>query len=619
MTSQIRILIVEDEMAVALNIRHRLEEVGYAVVDIVDSGVAVFEAIAATHPDLVLIDIRLPGELDGIQTAERIRRRFKIPVVYLTAYADQTTLERAKRTQPYGYILKPFQTRELYSAIEIALYKHQQEQELKQREQWLSTTLQSIGDAVITTDCRELVTYLNPAAEILTGWRYTEAQGQPLSQIFRIIDERTGEATTSPVTIALLKGDIVSIDNHTLLITKNGGTIPIDDSAAPIKDEDGKVTGAVLVFYDVSERKQIEQTLQRLNQELELRVQERTQELQRRQREFATLANNAPDIIARFDRQLRHLYVNPAIEQMTGIPAEQFIGKTATELGLADELVAVWHNSIQAIFAGQEVCSIEFSFHGTNGLHFYQAELVPETNANQEIESVLSIVRDITQRKQAETQLQTSLEEKNVLLKEIHHRVKNNLQTISSLLKLQATKVQDAGVIEALRESQNRVIAMALVHEKLYQSPSLARINVADYLNNLIEEIINSYGAGTRHIQLQVEVATIELEIDTIIPCGLIINELLSNALTHAFPGDRSGTIHIQFTQSSKNHYLLTVSDNGIGVPETINFQNTTSLGLQLVFLLTQQLQGNVELERENGTTFTIQFDRQPTQKQRPS
>lgn len=609
MTSQIRILIVEDEMAVALNIRHRLEDVGYAVVDIVDSGVAVFEAIAATHPDLVLIDIRLPGELDGIQTAERIRHRFKIPVVYLTAYADRATLERAKRTQPHGYILKPFQTRELYSAIEVALYKHQQEQELKQREQWLSTTLKSIGDAVITTDCCELITYLNPAAEILTGWRYAEAQGQTLSQIFRIIDERTGIATINPVTLALSKGNVVSIDNHTLLIHKDGETIPIDDSAAPIKDENGNVTGAVLVFYDVSERKQIEKSLQQLNQELELRVQERTRELERRQREFATLANNAPDIIARFDRQLRHLYINPVIEQVTGIPAAEFIGKTSAALGFPEELVTFWHDSIQVVFASGEVSSIEFSFHGINGLRFYQAELVPEINVNQDIESVLAIVRDITQRKQDESQLQASLEEKNVLLKEIHHRVKNNLQTISSLLKLQATKVEDVSVLGALRESQNRVIAMALVHEKLYQSPSLARINAADYLNNLVTEIINSYGAVSRYIQVTVDVATIELKIDTIIPCGLIVNELLSNALIHAFPDSRSGRIHVEFRQNSENHCLLTVRDDGIGIPETVDLQNTNSLGLQLVYLLTQQLQGSIELDRRNGTTFGIRFD----------
>lgn len=267
MTDQVKILIVEDESLVALNIRHRLEEIGYKVVSVVSQGEEAIEIAVSTRPDLALIDIRLPGRMDGIEVAEQIRTRLKIPFVYLSAYTDKETLERAKLTQPYGYIVKPFQTRELYSAIEIALYKHQSEQELKAREQWLATTLHSIGDAVITTDRDGNITFMNPVAENLTGWKQAEAKGNSLSQVFRIIDERTRSSAANPVAIALQQGVTVGLENHILLVKRDGTEIPIDDSAAPIKDEAGTVTGAVLVFHDIIEHKQAEQALQKLNQE----------------------------------------------------------------------------------------------------------------------------------------------------------------------------------------------------------------------------------------------------------------------------------------------------------------------------------------------------------------
>lgn len=274
-----KILIVENENIVALNIQTRLKQIGYEVLAVVSSGEKAIEIAEATQPDLVLMDIKLSGTLDGIQAAEQIRARFKIPIVYLTAYTDQPTLERVKITEPHGYILKPFETRELYSAIEIALYKHKMEQQLKEREQWLATTLRSIGDGVITTDRDGIITFMNPVAERLTGWEQEEALGKDLSQVFRIIDERTREPIDNPAAIALREGITVGLGNHTLLITRDGTEIPIDDSAAPIKDEAEVVRGAVLVFHDIIERKQMEEALVRANEELERIVQERTTEL----------------------------------------------------------------------------------------------------------------------------------------------------------------------------------------------------------------------------------------------------------------------------------------------------------------------------------------------------
>jgi PAS domain S-box-containing protein len=274
-----KILIVEDESIVALNIQSRLEGLGYTVTAIVTSGEEALQSVAENRPDLVLMDIKLQGKVDGIEAARQIRDRFHIPVVYLTAYTNREALERAKFTQPYGYILKPFEARDLSSTIEVALYNHYMERQLWEREQWLGTTLKSIGDAVIATDARECITFMNPIAEALTGWQQGEVLGGPLSQVFHTIEETTRTPRENPVTRALRDGAIVELENHTLLVTREGREIPIDDTAAPIRNDAGTVLGAVLVFHDIIDRKRIETLLQQANTELEARVAQSTAQL----------------------------------------------------------------------------------------------------------------------------------------------------------------------------------------------------------------------------------------------------------------------------------------------------------------------------------------------------
>jgi len=274
-----RLLIVEDEGIVALNIQTRLEGLGYSVVASVSSGEEAIEVAGKTRPDLILMDIKLDGKVDGIEAAAEIRRLFQLPVVYLTAYTNDETLNRAKLTEPYGYILKPFEARDLCTTIEVALYKYQMEQQLREREQWLATTLKSIGDGVITTDTEGLVTFMNPVAEALTRWRLEEVIGNDLTNVFQTINEKTRAVVQNPVLLALQQGITVGLENHTLLVTKDGAEIPIDDSAAPIKDEVGKIIGAVLVFHDNIEKQQSEARLEKNNERLEAEVAKLSEQL----------------------------------------------------------------------------------------------------------------------------------------------------------------------------------------------------------------------------------------------------------------------------------------------------------------------------------------------------
>jgi two-component sensor histidine kinase len=207
----------------------------------------------------------------------------------------------------------------------------------------------------------------------------------------------------------------------------------------------------------------------------------------------------------------------------------------------------------------------------------------------------------------AEEQMRSSLHEKEVLLKEIYHRVKNNLQVVSSLLNLQSQRVADLTAVEVLRESQHRVRSMALIHERLYKSSDLARINFADYMRDLATFLFRSYNTDSATVQLQVIAEQdVQLNINTAIPCGLIVNELLSNALKHAFPDGRQGTVTMQLTRDTAGHISLSVADNGIGLPAEIDIDQTESLGLQLVKTLVQQIDGTLRLDRQSGTSFII-------------
>jgi two-component sensor histidine kinase len=221
----------------------------------------------------------------------------------------------------------------------------------------------------------------------------------------------------------------------------------------------------------------------------------------------------------------------------------------------------------------------------------------------------VGVARDITERRRVDAQIKASLQEKEVLLKEIHHRVKNNLQIISSLLNLQSKYIKDPHMLQMFHDSQSRIRSMALIHEILYQSRDIAQIDFPEYIKNLMIQVFRSYGEHSKEVTFEINVKNIMLDVDTAISCGLIINELVSNSLKHAFSNRRSGKIYIELSEKNENTLLLIVHDNGIGFPKDIELGAMDSLGLKLVIALTNQISGSVELDKMNGTTFKILFN----------
>ena len=226
---------------------------------------------------------------------------------------------------------------------------------------------------------------------------------------------------------------------------------------------------------------------------------------------------------------------------------------------------------------------------------------------------VLSVILDLSERKQSEQRIQAALQEKELLLEEVHHRVKNNLQVIHSLLDLQMLKLSDPELLTMLRDSQNRIRSMSMIHQTLYQSHDFARVDFQRFLDELLPTLMDSYGTMTGHVAMDVDAHQVRLPINQAIPCGLIVNELVSNALKHGFPAQRRGHIRVDLRHEEPGRVELSIGNDGVDIPVTQDLQRSGSLGLQLVGLLARQLNGHLDIRRESPVCFTLRFPLEQT------
>ena len=288
-----------------------------------------------------------------------------------------------------------------------------------------------------------------------------------------------------------------------------------------------------------------------------------------------------------------------------------------------EELLAMSPDEVHAVSPGlaQDLCLESLRKTGSlvveSELQSRQGKCIPVEITRRLIDyngepSILSTVRDISERKQHARRLEALQRQKDVLLKEVYHRVKNNFMIISSLLHLQSNKINDESSRSLFRESRDRVQTMALIHQQLYQSSDLASVDFKSYLQLLIKNLYQSYGVTPEKIQLIQNLQEIPVGINKAIPCGLIINELLTNAFKYAFPKNRSGFVRIDFQHGGSNNVRLSVSDNGVGLPNEIKVKKSHSLGLQIVTMLTRQIQGRLSVKRKCGTCVTVIFPNNP-------
>jgi len=346
--------------------------------------------------------------------------------------------------------------------------------------------------------------------------------------------------------------------------------------------------------------------------QLERLVAERTNELQAQRAFLRKVIDLIPSFIFAKDEEGRFTLANRSLADAYGATAEILVGKADADFNLKrEEVVKFRHDDRQVLESGAEKFIPEEEFTDNAGeRHWMQVTKIPIAPEGSGVRQLLGVATDITGRKEAEERLKASLHEKEVLLKEIHHRVKNNLQVISSLLRLQADQMEDERLKQALAECQNRVRSMALIHENLYRSHNLANINFAEYLGTVTNELVRSFGKS--EVSASFDVEPIVIPIDTAIPCGLIVNELLTNALKHAFVGRERGAVAVTLRHRGEDRAEFSVRDDGIGFPRHGEVRSLKSMGMTLVLSLTDQINGTLTVESNGGTTFRVTFPLKP-------
>jgi len=446
-----KILIVEDDKIIAIDIAERLRSFGYESAGIAGNGVKALELVETNSPELILMDINLLGEMDGINLAEKVQELHNIPIIYLTAYADNEMIQRAKQTRPYGYILKPINEKELHSAIEIALYKHKSDKQQKEEGERFKTIVEGYEVSIYIINVEMKIEYVN---KYLAG--------------------KIGEGTFN----AYCYKKIYNSDKMCSWCT----------------------------FEQVA------------------------------------LGNN-----------------------------------------------------------------VRIEIENTQDKRWFYEVATPFYNSEGKINQQ-RMVFDITEKKAAELKMRELVEEKELMLKEIHHRVKNNLQIMLSLLRLHANKNhKHVSSEDLLRSFESRIRSMALIHDLLYSYNDINRLSFEEYIKRICKNLLLIHEVEPARISIDVEVKDISLCLDNSIPCGLIITELILNSLKHGFTREQNGRIKIQMTHNN-GYYKLQVSDDGVGYPDNFNMLNTDNLGIQIIKTLSISLGGTPEFKNENGAVYSIEF-----------
>jgi len=525
------------------------------------------------------------------------------------------------------------------------------EEKLEQTDSFLKNILESSSSvSIISTDLERNILYWNTGAENIFGYKAKEMVG---SQKINILypDETQTIKKIDSVRAALLAGEKEAIC-EVPEITKDGRIIWISLTLTPRLDDNGQVIGILGIGKDITERKLVKEKEKEHNRDLTflsktamkfVELSSETDIYQFIGEKLKELASDSIVVIASFDSSADSFYVRAVLgvgehtDAVMKLLGRDVVGMSVKRVGevklnFSGNKLLRFPGEIHELTQGQipeaaahtlkgilGVDSIYYMGFTADGELFGAAIIITRRGSELEnrgiMETFINHSSVALRRWAAEEQINASLKEKEVLLREIHHRVKNNLQIISSLLNLQSRYIKDEQARQIFRESQNRVRSMALIHEKLYQSKNLAEINFVEYVEDLVGYLFRMYETDSHEVRLEIDVDDISLDVDTALPCGLIINELITNSLKHAFPdGNPDGKIHIDFRGDDYGKLRLIVSDNGVGFPENLDFRKTESLGLRLVNTLVRQLNGNIELDRKTGTAFKLTFANQNMQ-----
>jgi len=590
LSNSIRLLVVEDSKDDTKLLLREMRRNGYEPEFMrVETSTDMIDALDKYQWDIVISDYVLPNfsGLGALKIAKE--KKPDLPFIILSGSIGEDLAVEAMKAGAHDYIMKdnlsrlvPAINREIYES-KIRKKRKEAEKALKTSENLYRTIFENTGNATMILEEDITISLVNTEFEKFSGYSKEEIEGKKSWMDF--VAEGYLEKMKEYHLLRIIEPGSVPRNYESQLIDREGDVKCVCITAAMIPG----TKRSVISLLDITKHKKADKIIQEREEHLRI------------------LTDNMLDMITQTDKKGKFQYVSPSVKNSLGYEPEDMLGKSAFELLHPDDLETVKAAFMRSISTNSPE-RVEHRYIHADG-HYIWLETVGNilSDENKQINGAVFGIRDITDRKRAENKLKSSLEEKEVLLREIHHRVKNNLQVISSLLSLQSRYIKDDETLELFKESQNRVKSMTLVHEKLYQSEDLARIDFESYIKKLTEHLFHSYGVDINNVFLEINVDQLSLDVNTAIPCGLIINELVTNSMKHAFPEGKNGKIGVNLHLDG-DKLLLTVYDDGIGFPENLDFRKTKSLGLRLVSTLTEQLGGNIELYREKGTRFNIIF-----------
>jgi len=598
------------------------------------------------EPHLILADHSLPS-FDGKSALKIARQEIpQVPFIFLSGKIGGEFVTEVLREGAKDYVFKnnisklPYTIKRALDEVEETRDLERAARSLEKREAQLRLITENIQDMVMQVDGQDQIQYLSSSIFKILGYHYQDFLEQPVSKFFQLVHPQD----TDHMTLALegVKSSSASAREEFRCQTVTDDYHWLESIINPFLDENQNENGFLLVMRDIDSRKKVEFQLARHRENLENMVEERTrelgeinrqlsQEIEVRKKIYLSLLNNEkrlesiingspiPTFVIGTDHEV--VYWNQALEKFTGIKKKDVLGTTnhwhvfypeqrpcMADLLLEDDRKGIfkWYSTkhMRTKLVDNVYSATGFFPNLKDGRWLYMTAF-PLLDSEGKVIGAVETMEDITREVEYKEELENSLEEKEILLREIHHRVRNNLQIISSLISLQSNRSDDEETLHLFRKTRNRIQSMALVHEKLYQSRDFTRINLAEYIQDLVVNVLRSYEDSRERITLEMDCEPVWININTAIPCALIINELVTNSVKHAFPHDKTGKIIIRL-QERDGQIIITCTDTGVGLPQDINLRDTSTLGLKLVQALTEQLKGKIKILTTEGTSFEI-------------
>ncbi len=577
-----KILLVEDDNIISFSQAKFLRENGFDVVILSTGEESVELAASDALIDLILMDIDLGKGIDGITASERISEIRDLPVVFLTAFSDEETINRVNGAARYGYVVKSSANHVILSAINMAFRLFDSAKILRESEEKYRFIADNSTDIISKLDPKGNITYISPLCNSVIGYNPEELIGTNI--IHHYHREDRAPILDAYNTIMKLSG-IITFSHRFKL--KDGSCKWFETTGKRLVNPDGSIRGIISSSRDITARVETEKALRDSEEKLNL------------------VMNGVPALLSYVDSDMRYVYVNEGYVKWHRLPKEEIVGKQIKEI-VAPDVYERASQYYQKALNGERVVFENFT-HNKNGDEVYiRAHYVPHVQDGV-VHGFFSLIFDITENKKAEHKILSLLNEKDLLLKEVHHRVKNNMGSIAALLYLQMDSIDNSAAVNAIQDARSRVISMMGIYDILYRSGEYRAVAARAYFSDLIEKISSTYITSSR-IKIEREIDEMILDSGVLFPVGMIVNELLTNAVKYAFSGGRSGEIKVRIIMRDEKFVEISIKDNGIGLPDALEISSNRGIGLTLVKMMIQQIKGSIKINRVGGTEFKISF-----------